>query len=182
MHRRSDTRAKRARTPPTPRPARYRRSTRLQPSNLPPRLISCTRTHAHTHTAARQPGLVVVVYRGRVSGTHTSSPGIAHMHAPPSHLPLAVAQGRLCLLGSRRSPLQSSTSQPVARYRTSYVAVMLLTRRSHIAHMHPPPQATYPLQLHEGDFVYSVVAAVHCKVLPRNPLHDAELRMSQLCS
>ena len=109
-NRRSGGASRRFMTPPirAPRPAHYRRQYKASTtSNLPPKLISCTRTPTHTLTHAHS-GETARAHSSslseRVSGTRTSSPGIAHTHATPSHLPLAVAptpcSRRLCLLGT----------------------------------------------------------------------------------
>jgi hypothetical protein len=96
-NRRSGGASRRFMTPPirAPRPAHYRRQYKASTtSNLPPKLISCTRTPTHTLTHAHS-GETARAHSSslseQVSGTRTSSPGIAHTHATPSHLPLAVA-------------------------------------------------------------------------------------------
>ena len=81
-------------TRPAPRPLPTAVQGFSTTSNLPPKLISCTRTPTHTRTHAHS-GETARAHSSslseRVSGTRTSSPGIAHTHATPSHLPLAVA-------------------------------------------------------------------------------------------
>jgi hypothetical protein len=94
-------------TRPAPRPLPTAVQGFSTTSNLPPKLISCTRTPTHTRTHAHS-GETARAHSSslseRVSGTRSSSPGIAHTHATPSHLPLAVAptpcSRRLCLLGT----------------------------------------------------------------------------------